>query len=404
MSSSLPSLAAAIPLFARHGWRRATVRSIADAVDMAPATLIGHYKDKTGILAAAAEEAVGRDAARMALWVSECEAYDVSPALAGPYLSTVSEAAAGQFRSDSLMLLDLWLSARSDDRLERICFEWLQMRRDAFRSVGKRFGGPELAYDFLCLQSLSETAAALSCGHSSAYHIMAAAGFIETFAMLTGVGPQRATSAIHSLASSFYTDESPIDLGDRTSSEESSARMRLITAASSLIEREGFGSLSTRRVAEAAGVSPALIGYHFESTDALALAALSDVFERIQSRVETSGSREELRVAIDRRIASRQDPQGEDRARSRGSLELALASVRTGHQQQMGLAIRRQRGRITHATIRACGVDNVTRLMAASHALWSAAVFITAEASSRADKLFNVDEQCALASDRLLQL
>ena len=404
MSSSLPSLVAAIPLVARHGWHRATIRSIADAVDLAPATLIGHYKDKTGILAAAAEEAVGRDAARMALWVSECETYDVSPALAGPYLSTVSEAAAGQFRNDSVMLLELWLSARSDDRLERICFEWLEMRRDAFRAVGKRFGGPELAYDFLCLQSLSETAAALSCGHSSAYYIIASAGFIETFAMLTGVGPQRATPAIHSLASSFYIDGGPLDLGVLPRPEENPARARLITAASSLIEREGLGSLSARRIAESAGVSSALVGYHFDSTDALALAALSDVFERIQSRVETSGSREELRSAIDRRIASRQDPQGEDRARSRGSLELALASVRTGQQLQMGLGIRRQRGRITHATIQACGVDNVTRLMAASHALWSAAVFITAEASSRVDKLFNVEDQCTLASDRLLQL
>ncbi|MCX3059042.1 TetR/AcrR family transcriptional regulator [Streptomyces beihaiensis] len=59
-------------------------------------------------------------------------------------------------------------------------------------------------------------------------------------------------------------------------------RSRLLRAAAELIAEDGWGSVSTRRVAERAGVRPALVHYHFRSVDNLLIeAALSALREEM---------------------------------------------------------------------------------------------------------------------------
>lgn len=59
-------------------------------------------------------------------------------------------------------------------------------------------------------------------------------------------------------------------------------RSALITAATEVFARAGFEAVGTREIAAAAGVHPALIGYHFGSKEGLYLA----VFEHMASGME----------------------------------------------------------------------------------------------------------------------
>lgn len=54
---------------------------------------------------------------------------------------------------------------------------------------------------------------------------------------------------------------------------------RLLSAAVEMIAREGWGAVTTRGVAERAGVQPGLVHYHFESVDALKQAAVKTALE-----------------------------------------------------------------------------------------------------------------------------
>lgn len=53
-------------------------------------------------------------------------------------------------------------------------------------------------------------------------------------------------------------------------------RSALIAAASQLIPEVGWGSVTTRAVADRAGVRPSLVHYHFDSVEALLVAAAVD--------------------------------------------------------------------------------------------------------------------------------
>lgn len=71
-------------------------------------------------------------------------------------------------------------------------------------------------------------------------------------------------------------------------------RVRLLDAASQLIAEEGWGGVTTRKVAERAGLRPGLVHYHFSTvTDLLIEASLGQV------RREVEGSLAALRHEID---------------------------------------------------------------------------------------------------------
>lgn len=63
------------------------------------------------------------------------------------------------------------------------------------------------------------------------------------------------------------------------------ARTRLLAAANELIAELGWGAVSTRRLAERAGVRPGVVHYHFTSLPALlreaALGAMDDVLGQV---------------------------------------------------------------------------------------------------------------------------
>jgi AcrR family transcriptional regulator len=63
-------------------------------------------------------------------------------------------------------------------------------------------------------------------------------------------------------------------------------REALLEAAMAVFARDGFDAASTRRIATAAGVNQALIGYHFGGKQGLYLAVFDQIAGRVRERIE----------------------------------------------------------------------------------------------------------------------
>jgi len=84
----------------------------------------------------------------------------------------------------------------------------------------------------------------------------------------------------------------------RSSSRGEQTRDALLDAALLVFAREGFRSANLREIARAAGVNPALIGYHFRSKEGLYLA----VFERMTGQLRLAF--EPLLARIEKALAA----------------------------------------------------------------------------------------------------
>jgi AcrR family transcriptional regulator len=62
-------------------------------------------------------------------------------------------------------------------------------------------------------------------------------------------------------------------------------RMALVTAATEVFARTGFEAVGTREIAAAAGVHPALIGYHFGGKEGLYIAVFEHIATAMDQRV-----------------------------------------------------------------------------------------------------------------------
>jgi AcrR family transcriptional regulator len=90
------------------------------------------------------------------------------------------------------------------------------------------------------------------------------------------------------------------DAGD----ERAGARRRILDAAVARIAREGIDDARIARIAMDAGVSPALVHYHFESREALLVEALEHSYEiagdtRTNDPDDSAPAAERLRAIID---------------------------------------------------------------------------------------------------------
>jgi TetR/AcrR family transcriptional regulator, regulator of cefoperazone and chloramphenicol sensitivity len=79
-------------------------------------------------------------------------------------------------------------------------------------------------------------------------------------------------------------------------------RAALITAATEVFARSGFEAVGTREIATAAGVHPALIGYHFGGKEGLYLAVFEHMVSAMSQRIDPALK------AIDASLASKAPP------------------------------------------------------------------------------------------------
>lgn len=396
----------AIALVAAGGVRGATLRDVAARCGASVASIAYLFGNKDGLIAECFAQVAARDRVHLAALAAEAEAMAIEPALAGPFLWTLCEEACGDRRTDMLVLIELWLSAAGNPRFAGICHAWLRARRDAFRGFAHFFGADPLAFDVLGLHLLSESSFAVSCHGSAAYRLLARAGFVEAVARVAGLGSADASPALAALAARFFADpetgraREPEGKGGRGAE----SRARIVDATASIIEEEGLAAVTNRAVAERANVSLALTTYHFKSVTELAFAGILRVFEKVNAGFAQNAGNPPQAKAMLERIRSRSQPSGVERLRSRGMAEISLAAARSSALEPLGIAMRRQRGTITHASLGRGARSEVTRTRAASHALWSSAAFLTAAAIDDSGALYDLESQARLAAERLLHI
>lgn len=393
-------------LVAAAGIRGATLRDVAARCGASVASIGSLFGNKDGLIAECFGLAVERDRARLTALVQEAEAMALEPELAGPFLWTLCEEACGERRTDMLALVELWLSAAANPRFAETCLTWLRARRDAFRGFARLFGADPLAFDILGLHLLSESSFAVSCHGSAAYRLLARAGFLEAVARVAGLGSAEAPPGMAALAARFFAD--PETGGARESDSKggrgAESRARIVDAAASIIEEEGLAAVTNRAVAEGAGVSLALTTYHFKSVTELAFAGVLRVFEKVNAGFMRNAGKPPQAAAMIERIRSRSQPSGVEGLRSRGMAEISLAAARSSALEPLGIAMRRQRGTITHASLGRGEPGGITRTRAASHALWSSAAFLTAAAIGNSEDLYDLESQARVAAARLLEI
>jgi AcrR family transcriptional regulator len=395
-----------IVLVAAAGVRGATLRDVSARCGASVASIAYLFGNKDGLIAECFALAVERDRARLAALAAEAEAMAIEPALAGPFLWTLCEEACGERRTDMLVLVELWLSAPANPRFAETCHVWLRARRDAFRDFARLFGADPLAFDILGLHLLSESSFAVSCHGSAAYRLLARTGFLEAVARVAGLIDAETEAGMAALAARFFADPETdrVREPDGKSGRGAESRARIVDAAASIIEEEGLAAVTNRAVAERADVSLALTTYHFKSVTELAFAGILRVFEKVNAGFVQNAGRPPSAATVIARIRNRSQPSGVERLRSRGMAEISLAAARSGALEPLGIAMRRQRGTITHASLGRGTRHEVTRTRAASHALWSSAAFLTAAAIGDSGTLYDFESQARLAAARLLDI
>ena len=89
--------------------------------------------------------------------------------------------------------------------------------------------------------------------------------------------------------------------GRPTSDDQLDSRAALIEAAKELLSQQAFDAVSNRRIAERAGVNPAMIHYHFDDRAGLLAALLREsISPVIQQITELSTDTASLEPALPR--------------------------------------------------------------------------------------------------------
>lgn len=395
---------ATLPFVAHSGIRGATLREIAASCGTTAAGILGIFGNKDRLIVESVAEVVRVDTARMASFVAHLATLEVAGALIAPALWTLIEDAWSLHRDDALIVTEAWLAAPGQPELAELCRSWLVARRDAMRAVADRLGADRTAFDILGLHLFSEACFAVSCGRSPEYRLVAACGFAEAVACLTGLGSVALSPEVRALSARFHADPTPpAEPKGAASKRGNESRDRIVDAAAAIIEREGLASVTNRAVAERAGVSLALTTYHFKMVSELSFAGILRVFG--SANVALGEGQQASLDAMVARIDGRANPSGVERTRSRAMAEISLAATRGAAPDDLGEQMRRQRGTLTHAAVRgASGDGGISRTRAASHALWSSAVFLIGAAIPDADSLYDFPAQARMAAIRLLAL
>ena len=124
-------------------------------------------------------------------------------------------------------------------------------------------------------------------------------------------------------------DERPASAGPRTAVERGrEVRLRLLRAAAELIPELGWNAVSTRILAQRAGLAPGLVHYHFESLQALLReASLTSMHESLEFTNALFEQAEALESGVDMLLGALDAYTGSDPA-SLLFIEAYLASLR----------------------------------------------------------------------------
>lgn len=387
-------------LIAENGIRGTTLRKAGDRAGMNFTWLASLYGGKDALIAACFAGAVERDLARLHSLLNEHASMEMGTTMIAPLLWSLCEEAAGRYRIDSLLLVELILAAARPE-LSEIFRSWISRRHEALRTLADRVGLNPLAFDVLGLAILAETAFAISNATSLSYRLVARAGVEEAFARLTGTGDVRFNRELRRLISRYHLGLGEFPMPPSMDADVE-GKNQIINAAIKLIEEKGIDGVTNRAVAREAGVSLALTSYHFRSIHELTLAALRRIAENLAVGLESPVADPEMRATLRKARRSPADPPKRDLMFHRGTLQLALAAARSESESRLGQIVRRQLGLSSYAAIMSEKGRANMRTCATSYSLWAAAAFLVAPALGPTGRWFDFDAQARLAKNRLL--
>ncbi|KMS56646.1 hypothetical protein V474_14670 [Novosphingobium barchaimii LL02] len=397
-------LAEAIALLASNGIRGATLRDVAGRCGVGLAAISSLFGNKDALITACFAEVVRGDLDRLDTIVNECAQMEVTGDILPAFLWVACEEAGGSRRTQMLVLLELLLSAPASPQFAALCREWLVARRDALRRAGASADIDPLAMDVLGLHLLSESSFAISCAASASYLHLARAGFLEAALLLTGQEKTPEPSSVTALARRFFADpgSNPPSEGAAAKGRGAESRARIVDAAASIIEADGLSAITNRAVADRAGVSLALTTYHFKSIADLSFSGILRVFEKVNAGFTSAPAEAPRVIDTAERFRIRQ-PTGVEKLASRGMVEISMAAARGVADPSLGLAIRQQRGTITYAGLDQATRRDVTRMRAASHALWASMGLMVSVAVEDIDGLYDLTAMARIAGRQLLE-
>lgn len=396
-------LAESIALLASSGIRGATLRDVAGRCGVGLAAISSLFGNKDALIAACFADVVRQDIDRLEAIVGECARMQVSADILPSFLWVACEEAGGLRRTQMLVLLELLLCAPASPQFAPLCRQWLVARRDALRRAGAVAGIAPEPMDILGLHLLSECSFAVSCAASASYLHLARAGFLEAALLLTGQEGSAEPLALQALAGRFFADPGASPPSDDKAPKRRGAesRARIVDAAASIIEADGLSAITNRAVADRAGVSLALTTYHFKSISDLSFSGIVRVFEKVNAGF--TGASGDVSHVIDTVAGFRiRQPTGVEKLASRGMVEISMAAARGLADPALGLAIRQQRGTITYAGLDQAARREVTRMRAASHALWASMGLMISVAVDDIDGLYDLEALARIAGRQLL--
>ena len=134
----------------------------------------------------------------------------------------------------------------------------------------------------------------------------------------------------------------------RVGAENSATRAAILDAADALLREEGYGAVSTRKVAARAGLKPSLVHYYFPTTDDLWLAVFRRGAEQSDAMLDTALASENPLKALWKFLA--------DTSRTAQTLEvMALANRRKAVRAEIAVHSEQMRKRQVEALTRIYG-------------------------------------------------
>ncbi len=247
-----------IAMVAQAGLERISLRTIASLAGCSTAVIFQHYQGKAGLLAAALERALARDAAAHAALIDQTRDLLKSHAAASDFVASYVSLRAGQdvprFWSEIL-----FKSKQLPDATPYLA-RWHAMRADFWQRAFADPTGEGALAAMIAGYVVMEEVYAYPLANDVQYQLL----LRETTRALTAAsfGPQAVSGRAPTI--SAILDKAPLPSAS-TQTTAFAMREQLLDHAIRAIVDNGIGTVNQRTLTEKAAVSSSMIAYHFDN-------------------------------------------------------------------------------------------------------------------------------------------
>jgi AcrR family transcriptional regulator len=363
-------------LIAEKGIKGTSLREIGLAANVNFGNLTSFFGGKERIVAECFRQNAQANLQRMQVFFAEAAGLALPAGHGASILWDMCETGGTRYRTETLVICELVLSAEGNPLFAEILAHWFAGRVQAFRQWGQSIGLTAAASDALNLVTLSETCFYLSCGRSLLYRLVAMGSLAELVAICSGARLAGGSENLPDLAHRFFSQAARPPATDAgKEAVGASTRAQIVEAAADIVAEHGMDGVSARLIAQRAAISLGLISYHFPSITNLALAGLNHLLERVIEEMDDPATRNPV---LERVFDERRSPISLPRASLlayRSMFQLALTAGRMPSQAMAGQVLRRRMGTVVMRAMDYAAPERNSRTVAASFALATASLF-----------------------------